>query len=61
MWPVVYSPGKPQGGPWGGGSYTSEEEIEFWKPKCVSLAEFDRYGGRARDPDHQLPDPLIQM
>jgi len=56
MWPVVYSPGKHQGGPWGGSKYTKEEEKEFWRPKCVSFDDYGRWGGRARDPEHQFPD-----
>ena len=56
MWPVVYSPGKPQGGVYAGANLTEEEEVAFYEPKCLNRSMFDRGGGRGRDPDHQLPD-----
>jgi len=56
MWPVVYSPQKHSGGPWGGSKYTEEKEKEFWRPKCISFEDYSRWGGRARDPEHQFSD-----
>ncbi|KAH6614513.1 hypothetical protein B0J18DRAFT_494142 [Chaetomium sp. MPI-SDFR-AT-0129] len=57
-WPVVYAPGLPQGGIYAGSNprLTDEETREFWRPKCVDRTDFDRGGGRGREPDHQLPD-----
>lgn len=35
----------------------SEEEIvEFWRPKCINRTDFDRGGGRGREPLRQMPD-----
>lgn len=56
MWPLIYSPGKHQGGIYAGSNLTDEEMLDFWKPKCLNRTEFDRGGGRAREPSHQLPD-----
>ncbi|KAK4156178.1 hypothetical protein C8A00DRAFT_12870 [Chaetomidium leptoderma] len=57
-WPVVYAPGLPQGGIYAGSNprLTDEETREFWRPKCVNRTDFDRGGGRGREPNHQLPD-----
>ncbi|KAI0977169.1 hypothetical protein F4678DRAFT_4905 [Xylaria arbuscula] len=57
-WPVVYAPGFPQGGIYAGNNTkTSEEELaEFWKPKCINRTDFDRGGGRGREPSFQFPD-----
>ncbi|KAH6624807.1 hypothetical protein B0J18DRAFT_366744 [Chaetomium sp. MPI-SDFR-AT-0129] len=57
-WPVVYAPGLPQGGIYAGSNprLTDEETREFWRPKCVDRTDFDRGGGRGREPDYQLPD-----
>ena len=60
MWPLVYAPGKHQGGPYGGSSnLTYAEQRDFWRPQCLDRKAFDRGGGRGRDPDHQLPDVLV--
>ena len=56
MWPLVYAPSKHQGGPYGGSNLTLAEQLEFWRPKCLSRRTFDRGGGGGRDPDNQLPD-----
>ncbi|KAF2177439.1 hypothetical protein K469DRAFT_742513 [Zopfia rhizophila CBS 207.26] len=56
MWPVIYAPGKRQGAIYAGVEFTEEEMREFWTPKCISREDFDKGGGRARDPWHQLPD-----
>lgn len=56
MYPLIYSPGKHQGSIYAGSVLTEEELYQFWKPKCLNRAEFDRGGGRQRDPKHQLPD-----
>ncbi|KAK5633879.1 hypothetical protein RRF57_009593 [Xylaria bambusicola] len=57
-WPVVYAPGFPQGGIYAeNNTKTSEQELaEFWKPKCINRSDFDRGGGRGREPNYQLPD-----
>ncbi|KAI1158176.1 hypothetical protein F5B18DRAFT_665389 [Nemania serpens] len=57
-WPVVYAPGFPQGGIYAGNNTkTSKEELaEFWRPRCINREEFDRGGGRGREPDYQFPD-----
>ena len=55
MWPVIYAPGKHQGGIYADDTYTEEEISEFWRPKCLSRSQFDKGGGRAREPSHQLP------
>lgn len=57
MWPVIYAPGKHQGGFYADDSYTETEMYDFWKPTCLNRTMFDRWGGRAREPSHQLPDP----
>ncbi|KAF2679862.1 hypothetical protein K458DRAFT_445555 [Lentithecium fluviatile CBS 122367] len=59
MWPVIYAPGKHQGGIYADESYTDEEMYEFWRPKCLNRTLFDRGGGRGREPSHQLPDVPI--
>lgn len=56
MWPLVYAPGKHQGGPYAGNNLTQAEQRGFWRPKCLDRVAFDRGGGRGRDPNHQLPD-----
>ena len=56
MWPVIYAPRSHQGGIYAGSELSGEEEREFWKPKCINRTDFDRGGGRARDPENQLPD-----
>ena len=56
MWPIIYAPGKHQGGTFADDSYTEEELYEFWRPKCLNRTMFDRGGGRARRPSEQLPD-----
>ncbi|KAF5854068.1 hypothetical protein GGP41_006844 [Bipolaris sorokiniana] len=56
MWPVIYAPGKHQGGIFADDSYTEAEMSEFWRPKCINRTLFDQGGGRAREPSHQLPD-----
>lgn len=56
MWPVIYAPGKHQGGIYADDSYTEAEMVEFWRPKCINRTLFDIGGGRAREPSHQLPD-----
>ncbi|KAI3338109.1 hypothetical protein F4824DRAFT_461164 [Ustulina deusta] len=57
-WPVVYAPGFRQGGIYAENNMkTSEQELaEFWKPKCINRTDFDRGGGRGREPNYQLPD-----
>ncbi|KAI0513224.1 hypothetical protein F5B22DRAFT_612738 [Xylaria bambusicola] len=57
-WPVVYAPGFPQGGIYAvNNTRTSIQDLaEFWRPKCINRTDFDRGGGRGRDPDHQFPD-----
>ncbi|KAI1422375.1 hypothetical protein F5Y12DRAFT_763227 [Xylaria sp. FL1777] len=57
-WPVIYAPGFPQGGIYAeNNTKTSEEELaEFWRPKCINRTDFDRGGGRGREPSYQLPD-----
>ncbi|KPM37683.1 hypothetical protein AK830_g8893 [Neonectria ditissima] len=57
-WPVVYAPGLPQGGIYAGNNprLTEDETAEFWRPKCINRTDFDRGGGRGRDPIHQFPD-----
>nr|XP_036584434.1 uncharacterized protein CTRU02_05509 [Colletotrichum truncatum]KAF6793952.1 hypothetical protein CTRU02_05509 [Colletotrichum truncatum] len=57
-WPVVYAPGLPQGGIYAGNSskLSEEETREFWRPKCINRTEFDRGGGRGREPEYQFPD-----
>ncbi|KAL0932833.1 uncharacterized protein CTRU02_211796 [Colletotrichum truncatum] len=57
-WPVIYAPGLPQGGIYAGNSsrLTEEEMREFWRPKCVNRTDFDRGGGRGREPVYQFPD-----
>jgi hypothetical protein len=56
MWPVIYAPGKHQGGIYADDTYTEEEISEFWRPSCLSRSQFDKGGGRAREPSQQLPD-----
>lgn len=56
MWPVIYAPGKKQGGIYAGSKLSEEETVEFWKPKCLSRRDFDCGGGRAREPQYQFPD-----
>jgi len=60
MWPVIYSPGKHQGGIYAGAILTEEEMLEFWTPKCITREDFDCGGGRAREPQYQLPDVPYQ-
>ncbi|KAK0642999.1 hypothetical protein B0T16DRAFT_512077 [Cercophora newfieldiana] len=57
-WPVVYTPGLPQGGIYAEShpKLTDEKTREFWRPKCIDRADFDRGGGRGREPDRQPPD-----
>ena len=59
-WPVVYAPGLPQGGIYaaapGRPSLTEEDMLEFWRPKCINRTDFDRGGGRGREPNYQFPD-----
>lgn len=57
-WPVVYAPGLPQGGIYAGSNpkLVENEMMEFWRPKCINRTDFDRGGGRGRDPIHQFPD-----
>ncbi|KAM7219791.1 hypothetical protein V8F06_004825 [Rhypophila decipiens] len=35
---------------------SEQEMLEFWRPKCISRTDFDRGGGRGREPVHQFPD-----
>ncbi|KAJ5774086.1 hypothetical protein N7457_008982 [Penicillium paradoxum] len=56
MWPVIYAPGKRQGGIYAGSILTEEETVEFWTPKCLSRHDWDCGGGRAREPRFQFPD-----
>ncbi|KAI0111279.1 hypothetical protein GGR51DRAFT_509573 [Nemania sp. FL0031] len=58
MWPVVYAPGFPQGGIYAvNNTKTSESDLkEFWRPKCINRTDFDRGGGRGREPNYQFPD-----
>ncbi|KAF2494713.1 hypothetical protein BU16DRAFT_573078 [Lophium mytilinum] len=56
MWPVIHAPGKHQGGFYADDSYTEEEMYDFWRPWCLNRTLFDRGGGRAREPAHQIPD-----
>ena len=58
MWPVIYAPGKHQGGIYGGSVLSTEEMRDFWEPKCLSRDDFDRGGGRAREPNYRFPDVL---
>ncbi|KAF2658698.1 hypothetical protein K491DRAFT_624459 [Lophiostoma macrostomum CBS 122681] len=62
MWPVIFAPGKNQGGLYVDDPQTEEEISEFWRPKCLNRTQFDKGGGRAREPSHRLPkvpvDPL---
>lgn len=60
MWPVIYSPGKHQGGIYAGAMLTDDEMLEFWTPKCITREDFDCGGGRAREPQYQLPDVPYQ-
>jgi hypothetical protein len=53
MWPLIYSPGHGQGGIFAGELLTDEELVEFWRPKCISRFDYDRGGGKGRDPWHQ--------
>lgn len=57
-WPVVYAPGLPQGGIYSAHppKLSEDEMLDFWRPKCINRADFDRGGGRGRDPIHQFPD-----
>ncbi|KAM7191372.1 hypothetical protein V8F33_008975 [Rhypophila sp. PSN 637] len=57
-WPVVYAPGLPQGGIYSANppKLSEQEKFEFWRPKCINRTDFDRGGGRGRDPVHQFPD-----
>ncbi|KAI0415329.1 hypothetical protein F5X98DRAFT_365278 [Xylaria grammica] len=57
-WPVVYAPGFPQGGIYAvNNTKTSTQDLaEFWRPKCINRTDFDRGGGRGREPDYQFPD-----
>ncbi|KAJ8125066.1 hypothetical protein O1611_g8575 [Lasiodiplodia mahajangana] len=57
-WPVVYAPGFPQGGIYAvNNTKTSDLDLkEFWRPKCINRTDFDRGGGRGREPDYQFPD-----
>ncbi|KAI1127110.1 hypothetical protein F5Y10DRAFT_293108 [Nemania abortiva] len=57
-WPVVYAPGFPQGGIYAvNNTRNSEQDLrEFWRPKCINRTDFDRGGGRGREPDYQFPD-----
>ncbi|KAK4162997.1 hypothetical protein QBC43DRAFT_320337 [Cladorrhinum sp. PSN259] len=57
-WPVVYAPGLPQGGIYAktAPKLSKEETLEFWRPKCIDRKDFDRGGGRGREPKAQLPD-----
>ncbi|OCL06213.1 hypothetical protein AOQ84DRAFT_297419 [Glonium stellatum] len=56
MWPVIYAPGKHQGGIYGGSALSAEEMCDFWRSKCLSRDDFDRGGGRDREPKHRFPD-----
>lgn len=56
MWPVIYSPGKQQGGIYAGSVLTEEETVEFWRPKCINRQDFDCGGGRGREPQQRFPD-----
>ncbi|KAK1833603.1 hypothetical protein QBC39DRAFT_400775 [Podospora conica] len=57
-WPVVYAPGLPQGGIYAANppKLSEDEMFEFWRPKCINRTDFDRGGGRGREPAHQFPD-----
>lgn len=55
-WPVIYAPGKHQGGIYGGSVLSAGEMRDFWKPKYLSRDDFDCGGGRAREPKHRFPD-----
>lgn len=57
-WPVIYAPNFPQGGIYAyNNNRTSEEDLaEFWRPKCINKTDFDRGGGRGREPAYQFPD-----
>ncbi|KAK0736065.1 hypothetical protein B0T21DRAFT_440096, partial [Apiosordaria backusii] len=57
-WPVIYAPGLPQGGIYSANppKLSEKEMFEFWRPKCINRTDFDRSGGRGRDPIHQFPD-----
>ncbi|KAI0407465.1 hypothetical protein F4802DRAFT_611920 [Xylaria palmicola] len=57
-WPVDYAPGFPQGGIYAvNNTKTFERDLaEFWRPKCINRTDFDRGGGRGREPDYQFPD-----
>ncbi|KAI1145270.1 hypothetical protein F4825DRAFT_467479 [Nemania diffusa] len=62
-WPVVYAPGFPQGGIYAANNTkTSEQDLrEFWRPKCINRTDFDRGGGRGREPDYQFPDVPLYL
>ncbi|KAK4207140.1 hypothetical protein QBC37DRAFT_456484 [Rhypophila decipiens] len=57
-WPVVYAPGLPQGGIYSANPprLSEQEMFEFWRPKYINRTDFDRGGGRGREPVHQFPD-----
>jgi len=57
MWPFIYAPGKHQGDFYADDSYAQRKTHDFWKPTCLNRAMFDEWGGRTREPWHQLPDP----
>jgi len=55
MWPVVYAPHQRQGGIYAGEPLDEDQLRDFFAPKCISRYDFDRGGGRGREPNYQLP------
>jgi len=57
MWPIIYAPEMHQGGIYGGSVLSDDDMEAFWAPKCLSKADWDAWGTRAREPKYRFVDP----